>query len=110
MMKAAYGGFQVQLEWDYIWDHLVAEIKVALDFASTNKKLGFQSNAICVSALVAASEDGSSKLTRKPELPFNEVTCAIVYAAVCWGVQSPARLRQHRKRKGPTKGAEAWHD
>ena len=40
MMKAAYGGFQVQLEWDYIWDHLVAEIKVALDFASTNKKLG----------------------------------------------------------------------
>jgi hypothetical protein len=45
MMKAAYGGFQVQLEWDYIWDHLVAEIKVALDFASTNKKLGFQSNA-----------------------------------------------------------------
>lgn len=44
-MKAAYGGFQVQLEWDYIWDHLVAEIKVALDFASTNKKLGFQSNA-----------------------------------------------------------------
>ena len=40
--------FHADFEWDYIWDHLVAEIKVALDFASTNKKLDSNRTRICV--------------------------------------------------------------